>query len=99
MMSEQADNGKRKICVRCHVAGRVQGVFYRASARHEAQQLGIKGYARNLLDGRVEVVACGSVEAIDALQSWLRKGPQHASVTGVSCETIDYRDYQEFSIG
>ncbi|MEW8505998.1 MAG: acylphosphatase [Candidatus Thiodiazotropha sp.] len=98
-MSEQADNGMRKICVRCHVAGRVQGVFYRASARHEAQQLGIKGYANNLLDGRVEVVACGTAEAVDSLLSWLRKGPQNASVTGVSCETIDYRDFQQFSIG
>jgi acylphosphatase len=96
-MSEQ--DGVGKICVRCHVAGVVQGVFFRASARHEAQQLGIKGYARNLLDGRVEVVACGSVEAIGNLQSWLRKGPQGARVSGISCEAMDYRDFQDFSIG
>ncbi|MBT3011977.1 MAG: acylphosphatase [Candidatus Thiodiazotropha sp. (ex Lucina aurantia)] len=97
-MSERADNGTVKICVRCHVAGRVQGVFYRATTRHEARQLGIKGYAKNLHDGRVEVVACGSVEAIEALQSWLSKGPADARVTGVSCEAIDYRDYQSFTI-
>lgn len=97
-MSERADKGAAKICVRCHVAGRVQGVFYRASARHEAQQLGIKGYARNLLDGRVEVVACGSVEAIETLQAWLSKGPAGANVTGVSCETIHFHEYQDFSV-
>jgi acylphosphatase len=97
-MSERIDNGAVKICVRCHVAGRVQGVFYRASARHEAQQLGIKGYAKNLYDGRVEVVACGSVEAIEALQSWLSRGPADAKVTGVSCEAIDYHDYHDFTI-
>jgi acylphosphatase len=97
-MSERVNKGAIDICVRCYVAGRVQGVFYRASARHEAQQLGIKGYAKNLHDGRVEVVACGSVEAIEALQAWLRKGPAGANVTGVSCETIDYRDVQNFSI-
>jgi acylphosphatase len=97
-MSERDENGAAMICVRCHVAGRVQGVFYRASARHEAQQLGIKGYAKNLLDGRVEVVACGSVEAIETLQAWLSKGPADAKVTGVSCETIHYRDYQGFNV-
>jgi acylphosphatase len=98
-MSESVNKVAVDICVRCYVAGRVQGVFYRASTRHEAQQLGIKGYAKNLHDGRVEVVACGSVEAIDALQSWLRKGPSDANVTGVSCETIDFRNYQTFTIG
>jgi acylphosphatase len=98
-MSERADKVAADICVRCYVAGRVQGVFYRASARHEAQQLGLRGFAKNLHDGRVEVVACGSVEAIEALQSWLRKGPMDANVSGVSCETIDYRDFQNFTIG
>jgi acylphosphatase len=97
-MSERNDNDVVKICVRCYVAGRVQGVFYRASTRHEAQQLGITGFAKNLHDGRVEVVACGSVDAIEALQSWLSKGPAGANVTGVSCETIDYRVFQNFTI-
>jgi acylphosphatase len=46
----------------------------------------------------VEVVACGSVDAIEALQSWLSKGPAGANVTGVSCETIDYRVFQNFTI-
>jgi acylphosphatase len=97
-MSERNGNDTAKICVRCYVAGRVQGVFFRASTRHEAQQLGIKGYAKNLHDGRVEVVACGSVGAIETLQSWLSKGPSDAHVTGVSCETIDYRAFQDFTI-
>lgn len=96
-MSKRDDNGA-KVCVRCHVAGRVQGVFYRATTRHEAQQLGITGYAKNLLDGRVEVIACGSVDAIETLQSWLSRGPANANVTGVSCETIDYHNYQNFTI-
>jgi acylphosphatase len=98
-MSERADKVVADICVRCYVAGRVQGVFYRASTRHEAQQLGLRGYAKNLHDGRVEVVACGSVESIEALQAWLRKGPVDANVSGVSCETINYHDFQSFTIG
>ncbi|MCG8426102.1 MAG: acylphosphatase [Chromatiales bacterium] len=77
------------ICVRCFVSGKVQGVFYRASARHQAEQLGLTGYARNLPDGRVEVLACGEIAAIEQLREWLAKGPADAQVTGVSCEVAD----------
>lgn len=65
------------------VSGRVQGVFFRASARNEALRLGLDGYARNLSDGRVEVVACGSAEALDQLEQWLWQGPPAASVKEV----------------
>jgi acylphosphatase len=92
-------NATGAICVRCFVAGRVQGVFFRASTRHEAQRLDIKGFARNLSDGRVEVVACGSAEAVDELKTWLGRGPADARVTGVSCEVIDQHNFNNFSIG
>jgi len=74
------------ICVKCLVSGRVQGVFYRASARHQAQQLGISGYANNLSDGRVEVLACGEPAAIEQFRDWLSRGPAGARVSGVACE-------------
>lgn len=86
------------LCVRCLVAGRVQGVFYRASARNEAQRLGLTGYARNLMDGRVEVVACGGKEAVELLQEWLRQGPPDALVSGVACEFLDHQEYKQFSV-
>jgi acylphosphatase len=92
-------NSDGAICVRCFVGGRVQGVFYRASTRHEAQRLGITGFAKNLSDGRVEVVACGGVKAVDELKAWLRKGPSGADVSGVSCEVIEQHSYAEFTIG
>ena len=47
------------VCKKCLVGGRVQGVFYRATAARRARELGIHGHARNLPDGRVEVLACG----------------------------------------
>ena len=87
------------VCYRCLVAGRVQGVFYRASARHEAQQRGLTGYAKNLLDGRVEVVVCGEPAAVESLCEWLRAGPRHAQVSGVACEVIDYQEYATFTTG
>lgn len=86
------------ICMRCLVSGRVQGVFFRASARFEAERLKIKGYARNLLDGRVEVLACGEPEAVDQLRKWLVRGPDKAQVTGVSCEAVEAHIPGNFSI-
>jgi len=73
---------------RCLVAGRVQGVFYRASTRARAEALGVTGHARNLADGRVEVLACGPAEAVQALCDWLWLGPPSAQVTAVDCETL-----------
>jgi len=76
-------------CIRCLVAGRVQGVFFRVSTREQARRLGLSGTVRNLPDGRVEVVACGGQAAIEALQAWLWQGPPHAQVSEVNCETCE----------
>jgi acylphosphatase len=70
-------------CKKCLVGGRVQGVFYRATAARRAQELGIRGYARNLPDGRVEVLACGQPEAVNAFVSWLWIGSSASKVTAV----------------
>ena len=71
------------ICKKCFVAGRVQGVFYRGTAARRAQELSIRGYARNLPDGRVEVLACGEDEAVEAFVSWLWTGSTASKVTSV----------------
>ena len=76
------------IARRCFVAGRVQGVFYRASTRSRAHALGVTGYVRNLPDGRVEVLACGAPEAVQALCDWLWQGPPAAHVTAVEAEPV-----------
>lgn len=62
------------------VSGKVQGVFFRAAAREQALKLGLRGYAKNLADGRVEVLAAGDEAALDALTAWLREGPPMARV-------------------
>jgi len=84
--------------MRCLVSGKVQGVFFRASTRFEAQQLSISGYAKNLADGRVEVLACGQRDDVAQLTEWLRKGPAAANVTGVSCEPIALQEYKDFTV-
>ena len=76
----------------------MQGVFYRASARHEAERRGITGYARNLKNGSVEVLACGDNKSLEDFRSWLAKGPTSAEVTNVSCESIDCEAAPRFTI-
>ena len=65
----------------------MQGVFYRATAARRARELGIRGHARNLADGRVEVLACGDSEAVETFVSWLWIGSSACKVTSV--ETSD----------
>lgn len=76
-------------CRKCIIKGRVQGVFFRASTQIQARRLQLSGYAKNLADGNVEVVACGAVEALDELQQWLWIGPAASEVTAVICSEID----------
>lgn len=76
--------------VRFLVSGRVQGVFFRAGTHERAQTLGVRGFARNLPDGRVEVLAIGGDDAIEALAQWLRQGPPRAQV-----DEVERMDAQE----
>jgi len=71
------------MCKKCLVGGRVQGVFYRATAARRARELGIHGHARNLPDGRVEVLACGDEAAVGVFVEWLWTGSSASRVTSV----------------
>ena len=65
------------------IEGKVQGVFYRASAMEKAVSLGLTGVVRNLPDGSVELFAEGSRDKLDLLVEWCRTGPPNAKVTEV----------------
>jgi acylphosphatase len=69
------------------VTGRVQGVWFRESCRDQAQAAGVAGSARNLADGRVEVVLEGPRAAVEEVVAWCRRGPQRARVDGI--EVVD----------
>ena len=69
--------------VELRVHGRVQGVFYRASAHRQARMLGLSGYVENLGDGSVGVVAEGEESAIETLIAWCRVGPPSARVSRI----------------
>jgi acylphosphatase len=85
-------------CVSCRVTGRVQGVWFRGSTQKQAQALGITGYARNMPDGSVAVLACGDEAAIDSLVEWLHRGPTLARVTGVEVEPVDTEPPASFTV-
>ncbi len=93
-------SGENTMCCRRYVvSGRVQGVFFRASTRRQAEALGLTGYARNLADGRVEVLACGTRERLRELEVWLWEGPPSADVRDVIGEDHRYVDYPGFDTG
>jgi len=70
------------------VRGKVQGVWFRESTRREAEILGLCGYAANLEDGSVEVVAAGGDAELDKIAAWLRHGPPLARVEQLTSEEI-----------
>jgi acylphosphatase len=80
------------ICRRSFVSGRVQGVFYRATCVRKAESLGLAGYARNLPDGRVEVLARGEAAAVEEFIAWLWEGSPASKVTGVETSDADAAD-------
>jgi acylphosphatase len=86
--------------VRVHlfVEGRVQGVWFRDSAQREAARLGITGWARNLVDGRVEVVYEGTREAVEEILAWTNRGPERANVISVEIHDEEPRGEQGFRV-
>lgn len=81
--------------VRLKIAGRVQGVYYRASTVQQAQGLGLTGWVMNCSDGSVEAVAEGAKAKLEELITWCQQGPQGARVTHVDVrwETPDNNFY------
>lgn len=83
-----------------HIGGRVQGVNFRGFTRRLAQELGLKGWVRNLYDGRVEVLAEGDRAKIESLIERLKAGPPLARIENVSVRWSGYTgEFPDFQIG
>ncbi|MBI4634668.1 MAG: acylphosphatase [Deltaproteobacteria bacterium] len=81
------------------ISGRVQGVFFRAYTEKTALSLNLKGWVRNLPDGRVEVLCEGKDTDVDTMLAWCREGPPSANVTGVEIGDEPYTgEFTGFSI-
>ena len=86
------------ICKRILITGRVQGVFFRASAKEMAERLGLSGEVRNLDNGMVEVIAYGPEDAVDRMVEWCRQGPPRAEVDSVEVTEVSDRVYEGFKV-
>lgn len=90
-----------KIDVRVHIIvdGIVQGVFFRANTKSEADQLGVLGWVRNKFDGTVEVMAEGEKDAVERFIHWCRQGPPGAVVEDARLTWEEYRgEFKSFDI-
>jgi len=89
---------KEIITLHCFVSGKVQGVWFRASTKQVAEELGLTGYAKNLADGRVEVMVSGEREQIEKLYVWLQSGPKLAQVSEVLRKELPAQAFDGFNI-
>ncbi len=68
------------------IMGRVQGVWFRATAKETADHMGLSGWARNTLDGNVEILAHGENDAVEQFVQWCREGPPSAKIEKITVE-------------
>lgn len=80
------------------VSGKVQGVWFRAGTQEEAKRLGLTGWARNLPDGRVEVMVFGDAENLEQLHEWLKIGSEKAKVDDVTQDEIAWQSHERFAV-
>ena len=80
------------------IKGKVQGVFFRATAKDVADEIGITGWVRNTMDGNVEIVASGNKEQLDRFIEWCRQGPPKAVVTDVILSPKTDESFERFRI-
>ena len=80
------------------ISGKVQGVFYRASAQKKAVELNIKGWIKNTRKGDVEAIITGENETVDRFVEWCKSGPDRAVVSGVTVYKVDLLEFDSFSV-
>lgn len=84
--------------VRLTIKGKVQGVFYRATAKDVADLTGAKGWIRNLPDSNVEITVTATEETLQKFISWCKQGPPKARVDDVIVEELDLEVFNSFRI-
>ena len=80
------------------VSGKVQGVFFRASTKEQADQLGVKGFVRNEPNGDVYIEVEGGEEKLKIFLDWCRRGPNRARVEKVEVEEVDLKNFASFEV-
>lgn len=87
-----------KKAFRLYVDGNVQGVFFRSFVKENAERLDIKGFVRNLEDGRVEVFAEGNPENVEKIIELVKKGPKYSQIKNVEIKEEKFQDFKNFKV-
>lgn len=87
-----------KKSVRLYINGTVQGVFYRMFVKENAERRNVKGFVRNLEDGRVEVFLEGDSEDVNRMIELCKKGPKHSMIRQVEVKAEKFQDFKVFKI-
>ena len=95
-MQTPLDEGRQTI--RIIVKGKVQGVFFRQTAKEKAEELQIRGNIKNAPDGDVHIIATGTKEQLQEFIAWCRRGPPEAIVDEISSEEIPLQTFDTFKI-
>ena len=84
--------------LRVKIKGVVQGVFFRKFIKENADELGVRGFVRNLEDGRIEIVIEGRDEKVNELLEKCKKGPKHSEIKEIEVEEIKHQGFQDFKV-
>jgi acylphosphatase len=87
-----------KKSVRLYLTGVVQGVFFRNYIQENAEKLNIKGFVRNLEDGRIEIFIEGDIDAVKKMLSICEKGPKHSQIRKIEVKPERFQGFRTFKI-
>jgi len=87
-----------KKAIRLYVDGTVQGVFYRAFVKENAEKNNVKGFIRNLINGKVEVFLEGDIDAVDKMVELCKQGPKHAVIKNIEIKPERVQDFKVFKV-
>ena len=87
-----------KKSIRLFLTGTVQGIFFRQFIKDNADKYGVRGYVRNLEDGRVEIFLEGNSDEVDSMTAICKRGPKHANIRNVEEKEERFQDFKEFKI-
>ena len=87
-----------KKSVRLYIKGTVQGIFFRQFIKENAERHNVKGFVRNLEDGRVEVFAEGDIENVEKMIELCKQGPKHSRIENVEIKEERFQDFKEFKL-
>lgn len=87
-----------KKSVRLYISGTVQNVFFRAFVKENAEKYNVKGFVRNLEDGRIEVFLEGEIEEVDRMIELCKKGPKFSQIKNVEIKDEKLQDFKDFKV-